>query len=754
MMSRIPTATCRIQLREGVDFDALADRLEQIADLGVSHLYLSPIFTATRGSTHGYDVTDPTEIDPALGGRAGFERLAERAQARGLGIILDIVPNHTAFSVENPWLADVLRHGRASLHARAFDIDWSAGPLILPWLPEAFDKMLIDGAFRVADGQWRMGDLALPLAPGTDHTSDLRALHEGQHWRLVHSALERDGITHRRFFNVTDLIGMRVEDPAIFDATHVLIVDLVRAGLVQGLRIDHIDGLADPADYLERLTAAVPGTPIWIEKILTGDETLPEGWQVDGTTGYEAGYLITRMLTPAEGIDRLDAAWREAVGPSEDFAAALTQAKHEVLANELAAERIQLARMAGHALAPAAEIEPGPEALREAVTALLVAMPVYRSYVTGRGASQADRALIDRVTDEAARGLRSDEVLRKLAGVWADPATRAQAAFVTRLQQVSGALLAKAQEDTAGFRWTRYLPVNEVGAEPDHPSVTGAEAQKIMARRRPGDMVLTSSHDSKRSEDARARLIAASHLPEDLAALDRAAAQMPEARDVPPAWRWYMVQSAIALHGAEEAPERLEEHVRKAMREAKETSFWTRPDEAAEGAVAGLGRALLEAWDRAAPAELTRLSERGDALTLAQLLVKAIMPGFPDIYQGTQVRFLALTDPDNRRAVNWDALARVSAPTGGGAELDAVKAAWTQSLLGLRRDDPAFFAKAATTVEIDAEGLRLTRRQPGRSLQARLDLPGSRAGAEGAAAHLDWTGPDGCRVRLIDQRGA
>ena len=743
MIPRMPTATFRIQLRGGVDFAALTDRLDHIAGLGVSHLYLSPIFAATEGSTHGYDITDPSRIDPALGGAAGFSALARAAREKGLGIILDIVPNHTAFSVQNPWLADVLRHGRTSPRARHFDIDWQAGPLVLPWLPEPFEVMLTQGAFRIRDGHWCMGDLAVPLAPGTDVTDDLTALHEAQHWRLVHAALERDGITHRRFFNVTDLIGMRVEDAPVFDDTHALIIDLVRRGLVQGLRIDHVDGLADPAGYLRRLSQALPDTPLWVEKILTGDEALPPDWPVAGTTGYEAGRLIARMLTRADGLDDLDRHWRDATGITGGFDQALAQAKQDVLDHELAAERRQLARLAGLALDPLPEVQPGPEALREAVTALLVAIPRYRSYVTDRGTPPGDRAMIARVADAAARGLRCDRVLRMLAQVWARPVTPAQMAFVTRLQQVSGALLAKAQEDTAGFRWTRYLPANEVGAEPDHATVTAPEADAILARRGPGDMVLTSSHDSKRSEDARARMIAASHLPQDMAALDAAAAALPQARDVPAAWRWYMLQSALAMQGADRAADRLAQHVEKAMREAKETSFWTNPDRTAEAALADLGRALLEGWDAQPPAALTRLLQRGEALMLAQLLFKAVMPGFPDIYQGSEAPFLALTDPDNRHPVPWAALA---ADTG-------TKAEWTRQILRWRAARQALLAGAAARAHLEDGAMGLTRSSGAWRAQAWLLLPESRAPDDGAAAILDWTGPDGCRL-LLREAGA
>ncbi|MEE2861657.1 MAG: malto-oligosyltrehalose synthase [Pseudomonadota bacterium] len=744
MSMQFPTATCRIQLREGFDFDALRQRLDQIAGLGVSHLYLSPIFTATPGSTHGYDVTDPTQIDPAIGGREGFDRLAAAAAERGMGIILDIVPNHTAFTPLNPWLADVLRHGHASRYARYFDIDWHAGPLVLPFLGEPFRKMLKDGAFRVRGDDWMVGDMAIPMAPGSATTDDLDVLHQAQHWRLVHYEKERDSITHRRFFNVTGLIGMRVEDERVFDDTHELIFDLVRSGQVQGLRVDHIDGLADPATYLDRLADRLPDTPVWVEKILVGDETLPEDWATVGTTGYEVARLIARMLTPAQGMHRLEDIWRNVTGDMSTFRDVLAQSKREVLDHELAAERLQLVQLAAAALDGRAEAEPGPETLREAVTELLVAMPRYRTYVAGGSASDDDRRLIAEVADQAAWGLRSDLAVRLLANVWGDPHSRADQAFVTRLQQVTGALLAKSQEDTAGFRWTRYLPANEVGAEPDEPEISQAEANAIMARARPSDMLLTSSHDTKRSEDTRMRMVAISHLPDDFHALWHASHDLPQADSVDPRWRWYVAQCALGLYGAPDAAARLGAHLQKAMREAKETSFWTRPDQKAEDAAAAFGEGLLAQWSDAPP-ELKRLLARGDALILAQLLFKCVMPGFPDIYRGTDGLFLALTDPDNRRPVDWQALARLH-ETSAETDESTRKAHWTRTLLSLRETQRGFLANASSEVRIDKTGIALDRRLGDRRLLARLEMPGAQS--DDGPRMLDWSAPDGCRVSL------
>ncbi|GHG22789.1 malto-oligosyltrehalose synthase [Paracoccus aerius] len=739
-MTNIPTATYRIQMRDGVDFERVTQLLPYLSDLGVSHLYLSPIFLATTGSTHGYDITDPTRIDPALGGPDGFDRLAAAARDRGLGIILDIVPNHTAFTLENPWLLDVLKQGQASRYARHFDIDWAAGPLVLPFLPEPFEKMLSDGAFRVADGMWHFGDVAIPLAEDSPVTSDLRALHDNQHWRLVHYALERDGITHRRFFNVTSLIGMRVEDRAVFEDTHSLIFDLVRQGQVQGLRVDHIDGLADPATYLRWLNEALPDTPVWVEKILVGDETLPPEWPTVGTTGYEAARLIAQLLTDASGIDRLDGFWREATGISTEFREELRQAKLDVLDNELAAERRQLGDLAALAAQGSALAEPGPESLREAVTALLVATPRYRTYVTD-SASPEDQKLLHAIAEDAAQGLRDRAVLDLLADLMANPESDAARAFVRRFQQVSGALLAKAQEDTAGFRWTRYLPANEVGAEPDEPAVSADHANAFLAARRAADMTLVSTHDTKRSGDSRMRLVAISHLPDDFHALFQDAAALPSAQDLEPRWQWYVVQAALAVWDgqAENATYRVSQHIEKAMREAKLTSFWTNPDEAAENAAKTFARDLMQEWQARNPPALQALIHRGQALSFAQLAIQMLMPGFPDIYRGDENGLLALTDPDNRLPVDWDALAAQ------GDDPDA-KLHWTRQLLALRRDQADFLegADAQVQVEDDGAALRLIRSQHDRTMTVEF-APG---GAHVPDAFLARAFSDGSMVSV------
>ncbi|MBS3847643.1 malto-oligosyltrehalose synthase [Devosia sp. BSSL-BM10] len=718
MIDPAPTATYRIQMRGGTRFADIQSQLDYFCKLGISHLYLSPIFAANAGSTHGYDVINPTVIEATLGGRDGFQDLANAAHASGLGIILDIVPNHTAFSLENPWLRDVLQNGQASRYASHFDINWSVGPLALPFLPEPFAAMLNAGRFSAQHGSWVFDDVKIPLAADgpqqASSTEDLLALHALQHWRLRHWETERDSITHRRFFNVTGLIGMRVEDAEVFRDTHSLIVDLVKSGYVDGLRVDHIDGLVDPKSYLDRLARKLPDTPIWVEKILVGQESLPENWPTAGTTGYEAGRLLARLLTHPDAIDTLDDAWRQSTAISEDFSTALSQAKTDILFNELAAELHQLIALGTAALADDPDVEAGPESLREAVIALLTGMSRYRTYIDDKGANPQDRQLLGDIADKARPTLRSPRVLDHLIQHMLTPANGEHRAFALRFQQVSGALLAKAQEDTAGFRWTRFLAGNEVGAEPDDITVTDAEANIFLAAHRPSDMNLTSSHDTKRSEDARTRLVAISHHPAEFAHLVQQARQLAPEDAVTPAWQWYIAQSTLAIWGAEPhaLQQRLAEHIRKAMREAKQTTFWTRPVDAIENPAIDFAAALCEHWRDTRPVELDVLLATGDALSLTQLALKCLMPGFPDIYRGCEAPYYTLTDPDSRLPVDWSKLESVAETTGFAGD----KARLTRTLLKLRNIEHGFFANARAEVATDTNRIRFTRATPDRTL--------------------------------------
>ncbi len=778
----LPRATYRLQLREGVDFDTARRLVPYVAGLGVSHLYLSPVFTAVRGSTHGYDVTDPSEIDPTLGGRDGYRALAQAARDAGLGIILDIVPNHTAFHLENPWLRDVLRHGEASRYAAHFDIDWARGRLVLPFLGEPLETMIDAGAFRLEEGeggpQLATEHFAVPMAPGSLPSEDkrrdpdtIREVLAEQPWRLTHWEYERDGVTHRRFFNVTGLIGMRVEDETVFDDMHALLLEMLEAGEVQGIRLDHIDGLADPASYLHRLRDKVGDTPVWIEKILTGDETVPASWPIQGTTGYEAARSIARILTDAAGLARLDDAWRRETGREGRFHDALITAKNEVIRQELAAELHQLIAMAREATGPEGGEEVGDEALREAIIALLVAFPRYRTYFDGDSNDPDQAALMRAVAEEAGAELRSDATVQLVASCIIDAPDAAAQALRIRFQQVTGALLAKAHEDTAGFRWNRYLAANEVGADPDAAAMTVEELSSWLARRANSEMTLTSTHDTKRSEDARMRLVAISHLPEAFLALWEHSTDVDGAGEIDPNLRWYILQTLIAMweQGRDDIAPRLGAHVEKAMREAKEVTTWTHPDAEAEAAAQRFVKALVESWRAELPAGAGQIIARGEALSLAQTALKLVMPGFPDIYQGTEVGAFQLTDPDNRMAVDFRAIAELAmqgaadcfpalddpasipGPADGAARAPRSngfaghKARLLCAGLGLRRDQEAFFAVASARIEApEADSLVLIREAPQGQLRLQISWTGRETDAAAPAG--------GTRIWPLDPR--
>lgn len=724
-----PVATYRIQLRNGVTFEDVARDLPRLAGLGISHVYLSPILQARQGSTHGYDVIDPTCIDDTLGGAGGFARLAAAVRAQGMAILLDIVPNHTAFDPANPWLADVLRHGRGSRFARHFDIDWDSGPLILPFLPEPFEALARRGSLRVETGAnpWLVWEgLRLPLAPRSadgpvETAEDLLHLHEAQAWRLADRSLERDGITHRRFFNITDLIGMRIEDPQVFEDMHRTVLDLVRSGQVQALRIDHIDGLARPGEYLDRLRAAVGEAPIWVEKILTGAEDLPV-WPVQGTTGYEAAVAISGLLTDPDGLAAIDADWRAVTGAGGSYPEVLAAAKAEILDFELAAEVRKLMDLAEAALAGAPEAEFGRESLREAVRGLLTAFPRYRTYL-GDGEAAGDRALIAGVADQAAAPLRDPRAVQALARLLLDPANEAAHRFRTRFQQTTGAVMAKSHEDTGLFRHVRYLAANEVGSEPDRPCWSVADFVAWANRRAeawPQAMVLTSSHDTKRSEDARMRIAAISHLPEEFGALYRLAAEL--APGVAPAHLWYLVQSWLAIHDAGRADlaDRLAAHMQKALREAKQGTTPTHPVPEHEAPVEAAARRLVAAWGANPPGPARRLIALGEDLSLAQAAVKLLLPGVPDIYQGSETGTLHLTDPDNRLPVE-----ALRENRGGGQGWRRQKHDLIATLLALHRPGSGF-ARRRLAEDGPGPGLRLRVEAEGFRVHLRF-APGRRA---------------------------
>ncbi|MGW2476266.1 malto-oligosyltrehalose synthase [Streptomyces sp. NPDC001665] len=709
-----PTATYRLQLQPEFPFRAAEDAVPYLASLGVSHLHLSPVLEAVPGSRHGYDVTDHSRVRDELGGEEGLRQLARTAREHGLGLVLDIVPNHMAADpVHNHPLREVLREGPASPYARWFDIDWAAGDgrMLLPVLGgrigDEMARMRVDGEVL------RYGEQEFPLREGTAGLP-LPELLDAQHYRLGWWRLARTELNYRRFFTISELIGVRVEDPEVFAATHGKILELVRDGVVDGLRIDHPDGLADPAGYLERLSGASGGVWTVVEKILTGAEPLPAGWAVAGTTGYDALYRIDGLFTDPQGAAELLGHYREAASPADDrgghWTATVRRAAYRVVTHELAAETELLTRLASRICAgdPALR-DHAPWALRTAVRELLVRVPVYRPYATAGGpCTDAAEATLDATTvsdAKAAFAVRDEasavDVVRDLA-LGRLGGGEGRAAFCARFAQTSSALRAKAVEDTAYYRYLPLISANEVGGDPGHPAVEPEDFHAFctrIARDWPATGTALTTHDTKRSAEVRAGIAVLSQCPGRwaglVAGLGRSAQAAPD-----PQLAWQAWQTAVGCAGipAEERAARLEPALLKAVRESGLFTSWTEPDPVYErlasdfvaagpAADAGPVRSLVEEF--AAP-----LAAHVRAQSLGAALVHLTMPGVPDLYQGTERAYLALVDPDNRRPFTEPS---PDAPSDEKAEL-------TRAALRLRRERPAVFGESGTYAPLRASG--------------------------------------------------
>ncbi|MGW0121424.1 malto-oligosyltrehalose synthase [Streptomyces sp. NPDC003327] len=690
-----PTATYRLQLQPSFPFAAAERAVPHLAGLGVSHLHLSPILEAVPGSAHGYDVTDHRTVRAELGGEDGLRALAATARAHGLGLVVDLVPNHMAASPRhNHALRALLRDGPDSPYARWFDVDRSAGDgrLLLPVLPARLPE--VRDRLRVADGALHLDGQEFPLRPGTERLP-LDELLDAQWYRLAWWRLARTELNYRRFFTISELIGVRVEDPEVFAATHGKIVELVRDGVIEGLRIDHPDGLADPQGYLEDLAEATGGR-CWtvVEKILTGDERLPDAWPVAGTTGYDALRRLDGVFTDPAGAERLDALYRAFTRSSADrggaWEATARRAAYEVVTHDLAAETAVLTRLADRICAadPALR-DHAPWALRTAIRELLVRVPVYRAYRTGgeevltpaaaRGAKAAFAVAEEASAVDTVRGLA-------LGTLGDGPDHRA---FRARFAQTSSALRAKSVEDTAFYRYAPLLSANEVGGDPGRPAVSPEEFHAYcarLARDWPGTGTVLSTHDTKRSGDVRAGIAVLAQCPEVWAEL------LDEVSGVPapdPHLAWTAWQTAFGF-GTPDA-ERIGAAVLKSVREAGLRTSWTEPDPAYERAVAefvaaGPGRIPLRAVSEAAFA----LEPHVRVHALGAALVQLTMPGVPELYQNTEREYRALVDPDNRE------------PFAVGPDDD--KTALVRAALGLRRSRPGAFGPSGDYVPLTAEG--------------------------------------------------
>ncbi|MCU1459282.1 MAG: malto-oligosyltrehalose synthase [Actinomycetia bacterium] len=690
-------ATYRVQLHHGFDLHAARELVPYLARLGVSHLYASPITAAVPGSTHGYDVIDPTEVNPELGGRPALDALVDELHAHSLGLLVDIVPNHMA--TRGPWWDDTLRQGQDAEHAPVFDIDWDRadGRVVLPVLGAPVDALVDRGDLvldRSAAGgpAVRLGDRAFPLAPGSDLDAPIPVLLAAQHYELVEWSRDRDRRNYRRFFDIDDLIGVRVEDPAVFDRTHALILELVAQGAIDGLRVDHIDGLRDPGAYLERLRDAIgPDRLLVVEKILGDGEELPIDWPVDGTTGYEDLAALDALFVDPRGLARLTHTWIVDEG-CVSFADAEVDGKELMLRTSFPAELSALAIRL-------------PERVREPELAeATLALPVYRTYVDDTGVRPEDAARID-----AAAGPGSP-LARALERT--DPDADPQ--LVLGWQQLTGPVTAKGREDTAFYRYAPLLSRCEVGAEPDDPltdAVAALHARNAgrLARWRRG-LTATSTHDTKRSEDVRARIAALSELADgyhEALALWRAAV----APGLGPLEARLIVQHLLGAWpggGGDLAPadrdrfaDRIAGMLEKSLREAKLHTTWAEPDAPYEASVIDAARRTIA--DGSFLAHFAAIRGRAEIIgaehSLALTVLKIAGPGIPDVYQGTEGGMLSLVDPDNRRPVDFAALQRaldIDQPDADlPADLSTAKVAVTARALRARTSTPDLFVAGA-----------------------------------------------------------
>ncbi|MFD5276623.1 malto-oligosyltrehalose synthase [Pseudarthrobacter sp. NPDC058362] len=681
---RVPASTYRLQIRRGFTLFDAAATVPYLKSLGADWVYLSPILTAEQGSDHGYDVTDPSAVDPERGGPEGLAALSRAAREHGMGVLVDIVPNHVgvASPPQNPWWWSLLREGRESPYADAFDVDWDlgGGRIRLPMLgsDDDLDKL------EVVDGELRYYDHRFPIAPGTYTEGDSpRDVHNRQHYELMDWRRADAELNYRRFFAVTTLAGIRVEDPQVFEEAHAEVGRWFREGLVDGLRVDHPDGLADPAGYLRWLKDLTGGAYVLVEKILEPGESLPGEFATEGTTGYDALADVDRVFVDPAGeaaLDALDASLRGTSGPA-DYAEMIRGTKRMIADGILRSEVLRLARLVpeSHGLAT--------EDAADAIAEIIASFPVYRTYLP-TGAEVLKEAC------ESAAAHRPDlEVaVGTLLPLLLDPANP----IAVRFQQTSGMVMAKGVEDTAFYRYTRLGTLTEVGAEPTEFAVAPDEFHQRMARRQaelPLSMTTLSTHDTKRSEDARARISVLAELPDEWAGTLASLRQLAPIPDGP--YENLLWQAVIGAWPA--SRERLQGYAQKAAREAGNSTTWTNPDVGFESSVrAAVDAAFDDARvTRVVEDFVARIEAYAASNSLAAKLVQLTMPGVPDVYQGSEFWERSLTDPDNRRPVDYAVrqaeLEKLDGGTLPASGTEPAKLLVTSRALRVRRDRPELF---------------------------------------------------------------
>lgn len=770
------TATYRIQFNAGFRLEDARALVPYLERLGVSHIYASPLLAARPGSLHGYDVADPTRLNPDLGSDDDLRALASELGGRGMGILLDIVPNHMGTGPDNPYWEDMLANGRRSQWASWFDVEWESersslhGRVLVPVLGDTLEAVLDRGELSLERHGERVRlkyfDRSFPVSPETESSlgdADLSQWHEGkpgrarmrglvdaQRYRLAFWKRASIAINYRRFFDVNDLIALRMHDPEVFRETHALVLRWVEDGVIDGLRIDHIDGLLDPQGYLDALRVEVAGrrpstaepVPIVVEKILSPGERLRESWPVQGTTGYEFLNELEAAFIDAEGAVRLEEAYRRLAGaPGRGgIEEAAVRGKELVLRTALAADVTRLTKLFRHAVhTRGGEAAGAAPAIRHFIATL----PVYRTYIDARRTVHPDdREVIDRALARARERWTGNAELGRLTTILESPTEQARE-FIGRLQQTSGPATAKGVEDTALYRYVPLPSLNEVGGDPARDLARAVpdlhRANRERQSRWPRSLLCTSTHDTKRSADVRSRLDTLSEMPDEwvravrrwrrLLASRRAKGRRGPAPDAPTEWLIYQTilgvwpAEASAHAAATAVKDRIVEYMVKANREAKVRTSWTSPDEAYEKAVeAYIGAALEnETFLTEIAAFAGRVAPAGYCNALSRVLVHLTAPGTPDIYQGDEMWNFALVDPDNRRDVDFEArratLDCLDASLEGGDRAAAcaemlrtvadsrLKMHVTRTALRLRREMPVVFTRGRYAA-LDSRGER------------------------------------------------
>jgi (1->4)-alpha-D-glucan 1-alpha-D-glucosylmutase len=811
-------ATLRLQFHKGFTLEQAVPLVPYFASLGISHVYASPLLAARAGSMHGYDVVDPTQVNPELGGEAALRRLVSSLREHNMGLILDIVSNHMAVGgSDNPWWLDLLEWGRLSPYGEFFDIQWHSpdplmeGQLLLPFLGSDYGVALQEGTLKLQFnaqsggfhvehydhhfpicpndyGELLKGDEALKsladrfsaLSYQTDAHSlsiplkqelqqlasdpqildsiqrnlqhydsttaegfdKLHQLLERQSYRLASWRTAADDINWRRFFDINELGGLRVERPAVFEATHGKIFQLIEEGLVDGLRIDHIDGLADPRGYCRklrrRLDSLAPGRhlPIYVEKILGAGETLRRDWAVDGTTGYEFMNQLSLLQHDPDGEQVLGELWQRRTERPAAFIEEAQLARQQILNGSLASDCESVAQ----ALLQVARDDLMTRdltlgAIRRVLQALIVHFPVYRTYVSAMGRSEQDEVFFQKAMDGARQTLSEADwpVLECVAG-WLGgtpwrrkPRGRSRKILkhaCVRFQQLTSPAAAKAVEDTALYRSAVLLSRNDVGYDTEQFSAPLSDFHAVNQRRLsefPDNLLATATHDHKRGEDTRARLAVLSersHWYAEQVELWRALArpvrsdeQMPSNGDELILYQALLGSWPLDLRDDDQAgfadyAKRIWQWQQKALREAKLQSSWSAPNEAYENAAQAFTEKLLTSAEgqllRAALSKTVNSIAAAGALNgLAQTLLRMTVPGVPDLYQGNEFWDFSLVDPDNRRPVDYPARAQALQAQSAPAELLAdwrdgrIKQALIAEVLNLRAEHAELFRRGS-----------------------------------------------------------